>query len=126
MSTLLTYEATINQHLAYITPCNGENEACFILLSLTAAYRELRDISEGAGSTKGALTCEQLKQFRIALPPQTEQSTITDSVQKQTAAINALVSKNVDVIDKLQEYRTALISAAVTGKIDVRNEAHQT
>jgi len=35
---------------------------------------------------------------------------------------DAMAAKNREVIEKLQEYRTALISAAVTGKIDVREE----
>jgi hypothetical protein len=36
--------------------------------------------------------------------------------------MDQLVARNREAIDKLQEYRTALISAAVTGKIDVRRE----
>jgi len=39
--------------------------------------------------------------------------------------IGALISKIHEAIKKLQEYRTALISAAVTGKIDVREEAKE-
>ena len=37
--------------------------------------------------------------------------------------IDGLIAKIQESIDKLKEYRTALISAAVTGKIDVREEA---
>jgi hypothetical protein len=44
-------------------------------------------------------------------------------LEHETTKINALVSKVETVVDKLKEYRTALISAAVTGKIDVREEA---
>jgi len=38
-------------------------------------------------------------------------------------SVDALVAKVRDAIDRLKELRTALISAAVTGKIDVREEA---
>ncbi len=40
----------------------------------------------------------------------------------ETSKIDALISKVRDGIDKLREYRTALISTAVTGKIDVRKK----
>jgi hypothetical protein len=41
-------------------------------------------------------------------------------LDKETAKIDALVTKIQEASDRLKEYRTALISAAVTGKIDVR------
>ena len=43
-------------------------------------------------------------------------------LDRETARIDALVAKVRDAIDRLKELRTALISAAVTGKIDVREE----
>ncbi len=56
------------------------------------------------------------------MPPVTEQSAIVDFLDRETARIDALVAKVRDAIDRLKELRTALISAAVTGKIDVREE----
>ena len=44
-------------------------------------------------------------------------------LDRETANIDALITKVREAIDHLKEYRTALISAAVTGKIDVRKEA---
>ena len=44
-------------------------------------------------------------------------------LDRETAKIDALISKFRQAIDHLKEFRTALISAAVTGKIDVREEA---
>jgi hypothetical protein len=43
-------------------------------------------------------------------------------LDRETAKIDALIAKVRDAIDRLKEFRTALISAAVTGKIDVRGE----
>lgn len=53
---------------------------------------------------------------------QKEQWAIVKFIEQETDRIDALFSKVRDSIDKLSEYRTALISAAVTGKIDVRKE----
>jgi type I restriction enzyme S subunit len=58
----------------------------------------------------------------LVLPPVDEQRTISAFLDRETAKIGALISKVGEAIERLKEYRTALISAAVTGKIDVRNE----
>ena len=54
----------------------------------------------------------------ITSPP--EQRIIAAFLDRETARIDALISKIREAIDHLKEFRTALISAAVTGKIDVR------
>ncbi len=59
--------------------------------------------------------------IRIALPPLAEQIAIVEFLDAETAKIDALVAESERAIELLQERRTALISAAVTGKIDVRN-----
>ena len=46
-------------------------------------------------------------------------------LDRETAKLNALVAKIHEAVDRLMELRTALISAAVTGKIDVRPDAGQ-
>lgn len=62
----------------------------------------------------------------ILLPPPPEQQAIAAFLDRETAKIDALVTKVETVIGKLREYRTALISAAVTGKIDVREYGNKT
>ena len=57
---------------------------------------------------------------RVALPSTDEQISIVDFLDRETAKIDALVAKIETAIERLQEHRTALITAAVTGKIDVR------
>ena len=59
---------------------------------------------------------------RLPTPPLDEQRAIAAFLDRETARIDALVEKVNLSIDRLREYRTALISAAVTGKIDVRKE----
>lgn len=60
--------------------------------------------------------------IEVPVPPLDEQESIANYLDIQTAQIDALIGKTNRAIEKLQEYRTALISAAVTGKIDVREE----
>ncbi len=56
------------------------------------------------------------------VPPPDEQRAIASFLDRETARIDALIEKVEQSIELLREYRTALISAAVTGKIDVRGE----
>ena len=56
----------------------------------------------------------------VALPPIEEQLKIEMHIQNQLGRINALQSDSVSAVQLLQERRSALISAAVTGQIDVR------
>ena len=60
---------------------------------------------------------------RTAVPPLPEQRAIASFLDRETAKIDALIAKVQEAIDRLKELRTALISAAVTGKIDVREAA---
>ncbi len=60
---------------------------------------------------------------RMPLPPPHEQAAIAAFLDRQTAKIDALTAKARQAIELLREHRTSLISAAATGKIDVRQEA---
>lgn len=90
---------------------------------LESRYDWLRSESSGAGSTRAALTCEFLRAIQVSVPKNAEQAEIAAFLDCETAKLDALVAKVRDAIDRLKELRTALISAAVTGKIDVREEA---
>ena len=58
--------------------------------------------------------------FTFPFPPSDEQRAIVEFLDRQVASIEGLVAKTEQVVERLNEYRTALITAAVTGKIDVR------
>jgi type I restriction enzyme S subunit len=58
--------------------------------------------------------------FSFPFPTLHEQVAITAYLDDETAKLDALMEKLEEAIDRLQEYRTALITAAVTGKIDIR------
>ena len=77
-------------------------------------------------NTINHLTAVQLSHYRFPFPPSDEQSAIAAFLDRETAKIDALVAKIHKAVDRLKELRTALISAAVTGKIDVRDETDLT
>ncbi len=64
----------------------------------------------------------ELGNLQVLIPPFKEQKMIAAYLDHETAKIDALISRIREGIEKLKEYSTALISAAVTGKIDVRGE----
>ena len=66
---------------------------------------------------------ETLNELRMPVPPLPEQAAIAAYLDSETAKLDALVGKVEAAVERLQEYRTALITAAVTGKIDVRQAA---
>jgi type I restriction enzyme S subunit len=123
MAAVLSIEATINQHLAFITPRVPVASPEFIHLALSAAYFQLRASSEDSGSTKGAITCEDIKQFQIAIPPALEQQELLKHVQTKTLSLSTALKRLEREITLLHEYRTRLIADVVTGKLDVREAA---
>ena len=58
---------------------------------------------------------------KVALPPLAEQRVIVEVLEREGDTFRTLGRRVGDAIDRLKELRTALISAAVTGKIDVRD-----
>ncbi|MFH1743622.1 MAG: restriction endonuclease subunit S [bacterium] len=79
-------------------------------------------VAGGNPNTILHLTAEKLRIYRFAFPPLQEQYAIVAFLDRETGQIDGLIGKIHSSIEKLREYRTALISAAVTGKIDVSGE----
>ncbi|MCX6973000.1 MAG: restriction endonuclease subunit S [Verrucomicrobia bacterium] len=75
------------------------------------------------GTAQYNVSSEQVQSCIFALPPLSEQTTIVEFLKTETAKFDALTAEAQRAIDLLQERRTALISAAVTGQIDVRTKA---
>jgi restriction endonuclease S subunit len=66
------------------------------------------------------VSAERYANLFVPVPQLREQTAIINFLDRETAKIDALSDKVREAIERLKEYRTALISAAVTGKIDVR------
>ncbi len=71
------------------------------------------------GSTHQTIYMPDIQKLEMPLPPRDEQRAIVDCIRREASAIDALVDKTRWTIELLREYRTALISAAVTGQIDI-------
>lgn len=69
------------------------------------------------------VSAEKYADLLFAIPPLPEQRVIADFLDRETAKIAKLIAKAEEAIERLQEYRTALITATVAGKIDVREAA---
>ena len=100
----------------------SETPRFFYFLMYALAKRGVLNAG-GNPNTIDHLTAIQLRHYRVPFPPRLEQSAISDHLDRETAKIDALAAKVRAAINHLKDYRTALISAAVTGKIDVRTEA---
>lgn len=81
-------------------------------------------ISMSVGISYPAINASDLITIKIPFPEYLEQDEIGDFLHKKTAKIDTLIQKQLQQIDLLKERRTALIAAAVTGKIDLRDWTH--
>ncbi len=108
----------VSQHfIAWI--CNDNVAPEYLLRVFDTMQGELVRLTMGA--TLRTIGMPDVKTLKTPVPPVPEQDQIVAFVRKETAAINALIAKANEAIAHLTEYRTALISAAVIGQIDVRN-----
>jgi type I restriction enzyme S subunit len=87
---------------------------------------EFRRYSRGIMDMRLRLYFEELGQFLMPFPPHEEQLHIVESLKNILEQFDALSSEASKAIGLLNERRSALISSAVTGKIDVRNVPTQT
>ena len=111
--------AYINQHIALVRPLIDKIYPRFVAYAGFSDYGQAQLSGQGYGGTKVQLALDDVKSLRIALPPLPEQQAIADFLDREMAKIDTLSAKVVTVIERLKEYRTALISSAVTGKINV-------
>ena len=75
-----------------------------------------------AKSTVDSLRMPVFRNFMFTIPPEHEQQLILDYLTKECSKIDLLIEETSKSVELLKEHRSALISAAVTGKIDVRDE----
>lgn len=118
MSARLAMDTFINQNMAAIIPKRSLNPI-FLHYVLTHSYESIREY--GRGGQQDALNCELVGSLRIPLPPEDEQTIICDYLDKQLLHCEGLATKTQDSIELLRDRCSALITAAVTGQIDVRD-----
>lgn len=88
---------------------NSQVSVDFAKLTLEAAYPELREINSGNGTTKGSLTCEDIRQFRIPIPKTSRQISILSQISNLHKA-NGLLQNSIKVIQLLEEKKVKIIN----------------
>jgi type I restriction enzyme S subunit len=88
----------------------------YVFRSMSGEFRRLM-----MGSTHNTIYMPDIQAFRFVLPPIDEQRAIVDYLRNASNSFDALTEEASRGVELLQERRSALISAAVTGKIDVRD-----
>jgi len=114
--------ALLNQRVCLFRPNQGRSKDYLWYLLNSDFYIEHVELTAFGGAQPN-ISETQLLCCPVPVPPSSEQSAIATYLDVETAKIDRLVEKVEAAIEKLLEYRTALITAAVTGKIDVRGNA---
>jgi type I restriction enzyme S subunit len=99
---------------------SAEDVPRFMFYHLFLAVTQERFIAGSEKATIAHLPAESFRQYRFTFPTREEQQAIVDVLDAKTMKFDELEAKAQELIEFLQDRRTALISAAVTGKIDVR------
>lgn len=116
---ITTRPMAVSQHfIAWI--CGDEVTPEYLLQVFKAMTEELERLTMGA--TIRTIGLPDVKTLVTPVLPKQEQLKIVDFIINRKTRIDILVAKVREAIEQFKEYRTALISAAVTGKIDVREE----
>jgi type I restriction enzyme S subunit len=118
---LTAVPVTINQDMKALRPKPGCSAQYLAHLLEGISSLILSLVEESSHGTK-CLRTEIWKGINLFLPSPAEQADICEELDRHNERLSLLVGRISLSIDRLREYRTALISAAVTGKLDVRQE----
>lgn len=114
---ILDIETCTNQACCVLANGNGiENKFAFYVLA--AGKKELINSANGGGQPN--ISQAIIRDFRVPVPSLAEQQQIVAFLEAKTAMIDEAICRIDEQITDLRNYRTALITDAVTGKIDVR------
>lgn len=113
-------DATFAGFLIRFRPNTGEIYPCFSKYYFRNILMRTFFIKEMNLVTRASLSQDLLKKLPVPLPPVSEQIEIAEFLDKKSAIFEKLTKNAEAAIELMKERRTALISAAVTGKIDVR------
>lgn len=105
----------IHDGFVYFPLWRGESRFLYYLFESGEPFKGL-----GKLGTQLNLNTDTVGSIIVGFPTVTEQCAIADFLDQETSKIDVLISKAQTAIERLQEYRMALVTAAVTGAIDVR------
>lgn len=107
-------------HIVRGRPNLDEVHPRFLNLFMNSTYARQYFMTRSNVVTMATIDQERIKNLVVALPGYDEQQRIAEYLDKNTARIDSMVTAVESVVTRLTEYRTSLITAATTGKIDVR------
>jgi len=114
--------ANVNQHVCIIR-LSDKSVSEFVAWVLKTPFIKSQIDAAQSGAAREGLNFDQISKFLIALPDKNERKAICKYLGCETLGIDRLISSTDKAITHLTEYRQALITSAVTGKIDVRGLA---
>lgn len=117
VSAIVTRPMAVSQHIiAWL--CNEDRVIPeFLLFLIYGMTGELLRLTNG--STIGTIGLGDVKSICMALPPVAEQEAIISAIVKAKDRLDEVLSLAGQSIERLSEYRSALITAAVTGQLDI-------
>nr|WP_312142867.1 restriction endonuclease subunit S [Atlantibacter hermannii] len=113
-------EYVIVQNIVAFRCIQDEVEPSFLLFWLRSTSAKEAMISTNKDSILDSIKVSDFVQSRLFIPPTKEQKSIGQTLKLKLARMDSVSDKAQQAIQLMQERRTALISAAVTGKIDLR------
>jgi type I restriction enzyme S subunit len=116
------FELCLGQRMMYLRPDPSTISSEFVLLTIYGPLVRSYIEAKSKGSTVGHLRVGEVGELPCLLPPLDEQLAISEHLNDFDRQYAGLVDGCETNIELLQERRSALISAAVTGKIDVREK----
>ncbi|MEK5759139.1 restriction endonuclease subunit S [Acinetobacter variabilis] len=117
-------EEGFNCHaLIILQPKKQQLSGSYLAYCLQSDYGYATLYSIRTGGMHPHLNCGEVQFVKISVPPLDEQVAISKFIEKNIQDFDQLIEKAKLAIQLMQERRTALISSAVTGKIDVRHHA---
>ncbi|MCU4442552.1 restriction endonuclease subunit S [Acinetobacter pittii] len=119
LSAITTKEMAVSQHLIAWLPKKEKLSPEFLLLIFYAMEKEFNRYT--FGSTIKTIGMDDVSSLIAAFPSLAEQLDIVERCFNQFVIIDKSIEKSLALLEVLKEKRIALISAAVTGKIDVRH-----
>lgn len=105
----------IHDGFVYFPKLNKHRDLLFNIFESKLCF-----VGLGKLGTQLNLNSETVEDIYVAIPPESEEKAILGYIQTETTRIDNLISKQKSLIEKLKEYRSSIISHAVTGKIDIR------
>lgn len=90
-------------------------------ITMTKLFRILGEGQMTGSAGQKRVPADFIKDFTIGLPPIDEQQEIVDYIRSEKGRIDRLIATKYEQLKALKEFKSSVVSNAVTGKIDVRN-----